>query len=369
MLSGMWMSAIILLVSAAGCALAWTRPPSEMSQLTLCQRACLLPCHGDTTRSSCACVSDCATRTGRTIKESREVSLEPHMTGRDSRHNGSSAVRAVCNSRGMAFPTLLLLGVQKCGSTSMFYGVKESIPALIGPTRHDDDPSYFSKEVHFFTDPERYAQGADLYGSYYGKCDDLRRQGIVPVEGTPNYFLTNGPMMADPWVAAHKFFNAEIAPATDGAKGLTFVVIVRDPSSRYISAFNHFCIRHPIATMSEYCGGASLSPLDSVKKSVDDPLCNFSADVLSMDGCASYMLKGGIFWVPLTGWVELFPDARFIITTFSHYTKDPHSVHAEIGSALGGVEVVNVGGKRLNAADGNESLPADLTEATAMLEK
>jgi hypothetical protein len=109
--------------------------------------------------------------------------------------------------------------------------------------------------------------------------------------------------------------------------------------------------------------------LESVTKSVNNPLCKSSADAQSMSECRVYLLQGGVYWVSLTGWVERFPDARFIITTLSHYVKDPNSVLAEIADALGGVDVVRVDSLRMNAAARDESLAADVVEATAMLDK
>jgi len=310
----------------------------------------------------------------RTIKIGA-VSLEHKEGAHNNTHlNNEKRAQAVCDSYGHAFPTLLILGGQKCGSTSLFYDTIDAFPALIKASPHRDDPLFYRKEVHFFDKPERYAQGAELYGSYWPHCDELRRQGRIPVDGTPDYFLsgfaTEEHVGSHPWELAHEFFNTEISPATDGAKGLVFVVILRDPSARYISGYNHFCVRklQEYNTSSSVCNAPSV--LLSANKSVNDPLCSFSAEAKSMGKCASDLLKDGVYWVPLAGWIERFQDARFIFTTFSHYTKDPTTVLAEIRAALGGVEMVTKvhGARQLNEASGNESLATDVAEATAMLD-
>ena len=220
---------------------------------TLCQRACSVPCHGKATLS-CACVSDCVSRTIRTIK-SGACGKEPKVDVIDEHHsqlNNKARVTAVCNNRTQAFPTLFVLGGQKCGSTTLFHDALKAIPALMQPSRHANEATYFGKELHFFDQPERFAQGSALYSSYYPPCDDVRKKGRIPIEGTPNYFLAAtrpGEDVPDAWDLAHEFFKAELTPVSDAnsaelrGEGLAFVVIVRDPSARYISGFNHFCIR------------------------------------------------------------------------------------------------------------------------------
>jgi hypothetical protein len=93
-----------------------------------------------------------------------------------------------------------------------------------------------------------------------------------------------------------------------------------------------------------------------------------------MGMCKPDFLKGGIFWVPLMSWVELFPESRFIFTTFSQYVKDPNSVLAEIGAAVGESNTViidgsNNGNNKNNAGSKNDSSAEEVREARAMLDK
>jgi hypothetical protein len=229
---------------------------------TLCQRACKGPCHSSSAlgnrnvltrvtqlmnRSSCVCITDCETRTLRSFKKTVSLEHRAAIAQRQATH----PARAACSKSGLALPTLFVLGVQKCGTTALMYNLNEAVPSLLMPTippgNPNNDPEYFAKELHFFDIDRRFEQGASLLGSYFPTCDSVRSQGKIPMDGTPDYFISKGGydtgngIQAQPWERAHEFFRTEVG--TDGAKGLTFVVVVRDPSSRYISAFNHFCIR------------------------------------------------------------------------------------------------------------------------------
>jgi len=64
----------------------------------------------------------------------------------------------------MAFPTLFVLGGQKCGSTTLFFNMVHSMKSTLPPEipKDKNEPQYFSKEIHFFDNPERFAQGAKL---------------------------------------------------------------------------------------------------------------------------------------------------------------------------------------------------------------
>jgi hypothetical protein len=90
-------------------------------------------------------------RTIRTIK-SGACGKEPKVDVIDEHHsqlNNKARVTAVCNNRSQAFPTLFVLGGQKCGSTTLFHDALKAIPALMQPSRHANEATYFGKELHF----------------------------------------------------------------------------------------------------------------------------------------------------------------------------------------------------------------------------
>jgi len=263
---------------------------------------------------------------------------------------------AVCSPTGRAFPTVMLLGAQKAGSTSLFQSMVQSMPALLSPkvppALQKLDPSYTKKELHFFNNVTRYSSGAELYASYFPSCNKLG--GRIPIDGTPNYFSPEGS-----WSRASEFFSREVA-AEEKYK-LKFVITVRDPVDRYISAFEHFCVRRKLG--GPYC----TSLLESVTNSTTDPGCvNMTEQSSVHQGkvrCASMLLMFGIYWLPLEGWVEAFPQASFVVTTFNHYIRDPNFVLETIGRVIGTPEQKVASAAHTNTA--KHRLPEDADHKTA----
>ena len=292
---------------------------------------------------------------------------------------GSSRLTPVCNNKGQAFPVLFVLGIQKGGTTTLVADMKAAIPLILlpsaGPNASNDEPGWKGgahKEVHFFDHRERFAQGAALYSSLFPSCRGART--MIPIDGTPDYFGSQGlPMIVgekhmwqpgdpEPWERAAEFFGREI-DSRDHHK-LTFIIIVRNPADRYISAFNHICKRKHRG--GPYCADL----LESVTLSVNDPHCQLNSSASALGSCESMMLKYGLYWVSLTGWVNRFPQSQFIVTTFSHYTRDKQSVLDKIAESVG------VAPKRLpeelaqlrrNVGTNKELTADEVPEATMLL--
>jgi len=119
-------------------------------------------------------------------------------------------------------PNVLLIGAQKAGTTSVSNFLVESAAckgAILG-----DEPEFYSKEVQFFNDEDRYSQGLPFYSARYAHCDD----GVIMLDATPNYLTC----------------VRRIRQAYDDAGGgqadrLKVIAILREPISRELSWYNH----------------------------------------------------------------------------------------------------------------------------------
>eukprot|EP00040_Diaphanoeca_grandis_P018007 m.94701 g.94701 ORF g.94701 m.94701 type:complete len:325 (-) comp26749_c0_seq1:50-1024(-) len=226
-----------------------------------------------------------------------------------------------------ALPRVLLLGAQKCGTTSMKADMHRVMPSLLHATvpksRHGIDPGYFEKELHFFDNSDRFNSGAFLYGAYFPECKDL--DGRVPIDATPNYFSSEGNEGSDTWDRAHSFYDS--LSSSDGSSveaSLVFIVIVRDPVDRYVSAFSHYHHsdrRHWNNTINTY---------------VDKGVAACSSRQVQWE-CQNDILKKGVYSIALDGWVSRFKKAQFLITTFSYYHNRTHAnkVMQEIAQMIG----------------------------------
>lgn len=371
----------LLLMATVGVVEMHEAPAQDLSTvnttMTLCQQACVLLCRSNGrdrfgSFSACPCVKFCESMAVSGVHDG--CAKQPHSDTRGD----FPRLTPVCNSKGQVFPVLFVLGIQKGGTTTLVADLKATIPSILlpsaAPNSSDDEPRWKGgghKEVHFFDHRERFAQGAALYSSFFPSCSAVRT--MIPIDGTPDYFGSQGlPMIVgekhmwepgdpEPWERAAEFFGSEI-DSKDHHK-LTFIIIVRNPVDRYISAFNHICKRNHRG--GPYCAGL----LESVKLSVNDPHCQLNSSARNLGSCESIMLKYGLYWVALTGWVNRFPQSRFIVTTFSHYTREKQPVLDKIAESVGVVPKLLAEDKQIprNVGTNKQLTAGDVPEATMLL--
>jgi hypothetical protein len=132
--------------------------------------------------------------------------------------------RRVAKIRGNgAFPAFLVLGGQRCGTTSLFSHL----------SRHPAVGSPFRKEIRFF-DSETYARGERFYRTFFPSPERMARRGErVTGEASPNYLFF--PLAPE-----------RIARMLPEAR---FIVLLRDPVVR---AWSHHAMqasrgREPLA--------------------------------------------------------------------------------------------------------------------------
>jgi len=111
----------------------------------------------------------------------------------------STTVTSVCSNDGrLAIPTLFVLGAQKSGSSALYYDMVGAMPSLLKPVQpatqegNNTWRGTGSKEMHFFDMQDRYEKGAKLYSSYFPPCSEVRAAGSIPLDGTPDYFGSQG---------------------------------------------------------------------------------------------------------------------------------------------------------------------------------
>ena len=249
-------------------------------------------------------------------------------------------IAPVCSRHsGGAFPTLFLLGARKSGTTSLIKDMHSTMPLLmptIPQSRKGVDPILMEKELHFFDHGAQVDEGPARLSSYYPSCAEVMAAHQVPAEATPAYFsATRGNHQGqDPWDRADRFYAAE---ATDADRDrLVFVVIVRDPIHRYVSNYDHFCVRE-----KQHRKECKASVLETVEWSVKRTRkhCDTAQLEAAQRSCFADLdfLKAGVYWLGLAGWARRFPRSQIIVTTFDHYLRDPNSVLQAVGKAIGAV--------------------------------
>jgi hypothetical protein len=126
---------------------------------------------------------------------------------------------ALPTSRARMLPGFLIVGVQRCGTTSMFHALSQH-PAVFGPVLH-------GKELHHFD--IGYGRGLSWYQSHFPLRARARRSarsaGVAPVafESGPYYIF-------------HPLAAERISRDLPGVK---LVVLLRNPAARAYSAHAH----------------------------------------------------------------------------------------------------------------------------------
>ncbi len=115
-------------------------------------------------------------------------------------------------------PSFLIIGAQKCGTTSLFHHLS-CHPSLVTPR---------IKEVNFFDADNRFARGTWFYHSYF-PFRSLSTLGSKSFEATPSYM--GGQVKTKKTVARLKQYNPSIK----------LVVILRNPIDRAYSAWQMYC--------------------------------------------------------------------------------------------------------------------------------
>lgn len=129
-------------------------------------------------------------------------------------------------------PTFLVLGAQKAGTTWLFEQLR----------RHPRIFASQPKELHYFSSIDNYGSAWEEYRWRFQRVRKLRPHHLVAGEATPNY-LWASEHGADVWSAPwdETAFRHGIPDRIGDALGedLRFVVMLRDPVDRAISAFYH----------------------------------------------------------------------------------------------------------------------------------
>jgi hypothetical protein len=153
-------------------------------------------------------------------------------------HEGGGSLRAPQSGTHRAcigahtIPTVFLPGAAKCGTTSLFRDLRAVTPGLITASppisnRGGRWPNRLWKEVNFFNKDAFYSKGMGGYALRYPACPAVG-SGRKAIDSTPDY-------MRCPDVVAriHRSYPSDLRPQ------LRFIVILRDPTERLRSWYDH----------------------------------------------------------------------------------------------------------------------------------
>merc|ERR1719473_2650614 len=79
--------------------------------------------------------------------------------------------------QGHIAPSVFMLGFQKAGTSSLFKDLRRQFHNLEPATPLEgQEEEWQSKEVDFFSDPQRYKKGKKFYLAHFPKCTERGRE-------------------------------------------------------------------------------------------------------------------------------------------------------------------------------------------------
>jgi hypothetical protein len=171
----------------------------------------------------------------------------------------------------MKLPNFYILGAQKAGTTWLAAMLRQH-PQIYIPGR---------KELHFFEHEDRYALGIRWYARQFNAPAAARAVG----EATPNYLAVNA--------RKGRHVIERLQSLTPDAR---FIVTLRDPVSRALSAMLHAARKHRISPWTNFD--------DALQRMLDH--CGDPSDVLPI----------GLYDLQLTAFFQRFPRSRFHVLIY-----------------------------------------------------
>ncbi|KAG8462753.1 hypothetical protein KFE25_004729 [Diacronema lutheri] len=270
----------------------------------------------------------------------------------------------VCTADGRVLPSVLIIGVQKAGTTSLYSDMRGHLQGFTPATAVEAGAkSTLVKEVHYFDKAQRMARkGRDFYLAHYPPCDAAGTSDVYGVDATPNYLL-EAHFVAEQMAA---FFAAHI-------RSVRLLIVLRDPTERFASFFNHF-----VHTQLETGNGYSQASARARTPQIDEyarhslervRLClgwkgitETSPRLYELCGNIAPALKGGLYAQQLVTFLRFFPPDQMMLTTSRSYVRDTTRAMADVADFLGTGLKPASRGARLDASRQNTATSRGVAE-------
>ncbi len=198
-------------------------------------------------------------------------------------------------------PSTLIIGAQKCGTTSLFNYL----------VRHPDVLTPLAKEIHYFD--LRYERGVQWYRGRFPYAYQLRR-GAMTLDASPYYLL-------------HPLAPRRAAQLLPQAK---LIVLLRNPVDRAVSHYQH-----------EVRGGReTLSLAEAIEREAE----RLAGEEERMRNDPSYYsfshhrhsyVRRGQYLEQVRRWLEHFPRSQLLVLQSERLFRDPAGVSAAAYQFLG----------------------------------
>ena len=189
------------------------------------------------------------------------------------------------------------------------------------PRVFDGEPSYFSKEVHFFQDDRRFEKGISFYASRF-ENDNERGTGPY-LDASPGTF-TRPDRVRDTYEAA----------GGNQVNEVKFIVMLREPIARELSIYNHMTDLVRVREKSAYSNSTEWYRRDVVR----DDGCLMSFDEFVEKKTLHSIKSGtnrGLYTEKLQDWFALFSREQILVLSYDEFTIDKPKIQERVQKFLG----------------------------------
>ena len=219
-------------------------------------------------------------------------------------------------------PTVQLIGAQKAGTSALADWLFEG-GRFCRPKTFDDEPLFYSKEVHFFDSEWRYEQGAEFYAKRFQHCE---ANGLVrTMDATP-----------DTLPFAERVRSIYEAAGGNQMEAVKIIVILREPVSRELSLYNHLafdCRRLRAADRSAWHN--QVVKEDGSVMSFDEFVLHKSIPGLGRETGPGRSTRHGMYAIHLSRWFKLFDRKQILVLSYHELQYHPENLQQRIQSFLG----------------------------------
>jgi hypothetical protein len=192
-----------------------------------------------------------------------------------------------------ALPSFMLIGAQKCGTTSFFMNLREH-PQIKAPLR---------KEVHYFD--QQPLPPSSWYRAHFPPEDYLRREGAITGEASPSY-------CAFPFVP-------------EAAKALIpdckFIMLLRDPVARAYSSYQFFARANVTDMTFEQFIDRDFALLGKDPVTIETFWRHLGTDRSRVQ--APITLLRGVYVEQIKHWRNTFPPEQVVLLDSRDYFRRP----------------------------------------------
>ncbi|CAJ1950824.1 unnamed protein product [Cylindrotheca closterium] len=243
-------------------------------------------------------------------------------------------------------PLVLLIGAQKAGTSAIADWLFDH-GGFSRPNVFDGEPSFYSKEVHFFDIDHRYCKGPMFYGERFDGCDG--------VDATP-----------DTLQFAERVHNCYKAAGGNQMRLVKIMVILREPILRELSLYNHLAHDCRFLPLSERTSWQEqVLDDDGDIMSFDDFVAQVSLPGLATKSDSGRSSRHGLYAAHLNQWFELFDRSQILVLSYQELQENPRSLQQRIQKFLGREIPGEL--KRANSNDHDHKVRLPSKKALALL--